>query len=98
MVISHVINGTELTVKLQGRLDSATSGDFDNFIQEHFVGDIDTLLLDFADVDFISSKGLRILVTIFKNLGERKMEIINANSSVVDVLRVSGLLKIFTLK
>ena len=98
MKISHVINGTELTVKLEGRLDSATSGEFSDFIEEHFVGDINDLMLDFADVDFISSKGLRVLVTIFKNLGNRKMEIINANSSVVDVLRVSGLLKIFTLQ
>lgn len=87
-----------LVVQPIGRLDSTTSEDFSQFIGENFTTDTAKLVLDFQSVDFISSKGLRVLVSVYKELGGRQMEIVNANSSVHEILRISGLLKVFGLK
>ena len=98
MTINQFKNGNNLTVIPGERLDSATSGEFQDFLTENFTADVEKLTLDFSQVDFISSKGLRVLVSTYKGLEGRKMEIINANASVKEVLRLSGLLKIFDVK
>lgn len=98
MTINKTINGTELTITISGRLDSATSGDFMEFLEKNFTADFQKLTLDFADVDFISSKGLRVLISTYKNLNGRQMEIINANTAVKEVFRLSALTSIFNIK
>lgn len=87
----------ELTVMPVGRLDSATSGDFAAVLDSSFTGDVEKLVIDFSEVDFISSKGLRVIVSLYKRLGNRQMEIIGANPSVLEVFRLSGLLKVISI-
>lgn len=94
MIIRQSRKENELTVSPEGRLDSATSGEFQEFLTENFTADIEKLILDFSGVDFISSKGIRVIVAVYKNLGERKLAIISANAAVVEVFRLSGLLKV----
>jgi len=98
MVINQQKNGNEITVIPEGRLDTATSDEFLEYVNINFTEDIEKIILDFTDIDFVSSKGLRVLVTIYKGLKDRKMEIINANASVREVLRISGLQKVFDAK
>ena len=98
MTINSSITDGALTVSVAGRLDSATGDEFAQYVDEHFTDDVSKLIFDFADVDFISSKGLRILVSAYKKLNGRSMEILNANSSVTEILRISGFLKIFNVK
>lgn len=91
-------NEKELTVGPVGRLDSSTSGDFETALKSNFTDEVETLIIDFGEVDFISSKGLRVLISAYKSLGSRKMEIVNANPSVREILRLSGLLKVIEIK
>lgn len=98
MEITVTRNDDELTLAPLGRLDSLTSGEFAEALEKHFTEDVMTLVIDFSGVDFISSKGLRVLVSAYKNLGERKMEITEANASVMEVLQLSGLLKVITVR
>ena len=84
-----------LTIIPHGRLDSVSSDSFKACIDENFQAADELLTLDFSDVAFISSKGLRVMVSIYKNLTGRSMEILDANESVRDVFRLSGLLKSF---
>lgn len=98
MTITQVKNEKQLTIAISGRLDSTSCGDFIDFLDKNFTQDIQDLTLDFADVDFISSKGLRVLVTLYKNLNGRKMQIINANTAVKEVFRLSSLLPIFNIQ
>lgn len=98
MVINQKIKEKELTVIPEGRLDSAASGEFEAFLDTAFDDNIEKLILDFASVDFISSKGLRTVVSAYKKLNGRKMEIINANPSVKEVFRLSGLLSVLDVR
>lgn len=98
MEIEQIKNENGLIVTPHGRLDSATSGEFADSIDRGFTDDCKTLVINFEDVDFISSKGLRVIVSAYKNLNGRKMEIIGANPAVLDVLRLSGLMKVIDVK
>ena len=98
MTINQIKDGSNLTIIPVGRLDSTTSDEFSDFINCSFTDEIEKLILDFTDVDFISSKGLRVLVTLHKSLNGRKLEIVCANSSVSEIFRLYGLSSIFDLK
>ena len=98
MTIDKKIDGNTLVAVINGRIDSSTSDEFSSFLDDNFKSENDKITLDFSNVDFISSKGLRVLVSLYKSLSGRKMEIIGANASVKDVLRLSGLLKVFDVK
>ena len=98
MVINITKNSNCVTIAPVGRLDSTSAGEFESFLQQNFTSDIEKLILDFINVDFISSKGLRVLVSIYKKLNGRSIEIVNLNASVREVFRLSGLLRIFGLE
>lgn len=95
MTVTHHINDHHFTIVPSGQIDSATSSLLQECIEKQFVPGITRLALDFADVDFISSKGLRILVATYKGLNGRAMEVVNANTAVTEVFRLSGILSLF---
>lgn len=96
-ILKNRENGV-LTLTPCDRLDSNTSGELQECIDANFKEDDQKLVLDFSNVDFISSKGLRVVVAVYKNLGSRTMEITGTNAAVREVFRVSGLLSFFDLK
>lgn len=98
MTINKTKENGVLTIAPVGRLDSSTSDEFSTAYKENISDDVEKLIIDLADVDFISSKGLRIFVSIYKELSGKPLEIINANTSVKEIFRLSGLLKIFDVK
>ncbi len=79
------------------RLDSTTAGEFDNLLKQEVPNVENGLILNFKNVDFISSIGLRVLVSAYKNLNGKKLIITEANSSVKEIINLSGLLSVFTL-
>ena len=98
MTINCITDEKILTVQPVGRLDSQTGDEFLSFVNEKFTDDFEKIIFDLGGVDFVSSKGLRDLVTVYKGLNGREMEIINANTSVNDILNRSGLSKFFNAK
>lgn len=98
MTIDCSKSGTELRVCPQGRLDSSTGDALESFLAENVTDGIEKLVLDFSGVDLISSKGLRVLVSAYKNLNGGTMEVVNANPAVREVFRLSGLLKTFNIE
>lgn len=97
MTIDFTKENEVLSVALDGRLDSTTAGDLENFLEKELDDSTASLTFDFAGVDYISSKGLRILVATFKKMNGRPMTIANANASVKEIMRLSGLLKVFNV-
>lgn len=98
MDIKAIENGKILTVMPVGRMDSTTSDDFLTYVEQRFTTDFEMLSLDFSGVDYISSKGLRVLLLIYKSLSGRKMEITGANESVKEVLRITGFAAAFGVR
>ena len=58
--------GTTLTVKPQGRLDTATSPVLEKELEQHLDG-VKDVIMDFSSVEYISSSGLRLFMSVLKN-------------------------------
>lgn len=82
-------------VVLHGEINSMTASAFEQAIGD--VSDIRRLVLDFADVEYISSAGLRVLMRTKRELGEREFKLINLTTEVRDVLDITGSSKILGL-
>ena len=98
MKIKKKMNGTVLEVAVTGRLDTLTSPELEADLQKS-LDDADSLLLDFANVDYISSAGLRMLLNINRIMEDKGgMKIINANEIVREVFEVTGFADILTIE
>lgn len=85
-------------ITIGGRIDTSTSTQFEDKINELIAGNQHNLVMDFTDVDFLSSSGLRILVTTRKKLREMGGDIVLASPSqrATDSIEIAGLDKLFT--
>ena len=79
-----------LTIKLTERLDTVTSPDLEAFLQKELDG-ITDLTFDFDELDYISSAGLRVLLSTQKKmLKQGEMRIINASPVIMEIFEVTG--------
>ena len=90
--------GNTLTVKLDGRLDTNTAPVFQGEV-EPLLENLSKLTLDFEKVDYVSSAGLRVLLTFEQKMEENKkpMELCHVNDMIRDVFEVTGFLDILTI-
>lgn len=88
-----------LIIELNGRLDTSTSTILEQKINSENINE-ETIILDFKNLDYISSAGLRILLSLKKNLEaqNKQLEIHNINSVVREVFRVTGFINVLTIK
>ena len=90
MTIKRKQNGTTLNVSVNGRIDTATSPEFEAGIKPHLSG-IESLVIDFASVNYVSSAGLRVLLSLHKTMmAQGEMKLVNVNEAVNDVFEVTG--------
>lgn len=98
MEIQKELDGDKLTVKLQGRLDAVTAIQFDKDIAKSLDG-VKDLTIDFAELSYIASAGLRILLKLQKKMyTQGDMKIININRDVREVLEMTGFSRLLTLE
>lgn len=91
-------NGTELTVAIEGRLDSLTSPELEEQLKLALEG-IEKLIFDFAELRYISSAGLRVILTTMQIMEEQgEMIVRNVSSDVMDVFEVTGLVDDLTIE
>lgn len=90
--------GTALTVALEGRLDTNTAPDFQAEV-EPLLGSLSELTLDCEALDYISSAGLRVLLTFEQELEEqgKTLQLCHVNDIIRDVFDVTGFLEILTI-
>ena len=97
MTITKDISGTKARLTVEGRLDTMTAPELEKEIQ--ILTAMDSLELDFSKLDYISSAGLRVLLSAHKSFADRDgMVILNANESVLDIFEVTGFKDILTIR
>lgn len=98
MTITKQENGAELTLSLEGRLDTSTASLLDAELKES-VGDKTALILDLKKLEYISSAGLRVLLSAQKIMNKQgSMTVMNVNESVMDVFEITGFSDILNIK
>ena len=97
MTITKTQSGKDLTVALEGRLDTTTAPEFENEIKP-LLGSVDNVILDFSNLEYISSAGLRVLLQIRKAVYDKGgVKIINANDLVKEVFEVTGFINVLNI-
>jgi anti-anti-sigma factor len=82
-----------VVVTVEGRIDSATAGEFEDVLNGFTQQGKNNIVVDLSEVDFISSAGLRVLVTTRKAVKGSGGDIVFAASSdqVLETLEIAGL-------
>ena len=96
MTINKNRNENTLTVVVEGRLDTTTAPQLEAEMKESLQG-ITTLVMDMSALEYISSAGLRVLLSaqkIMNNQGE--MKVTGANESIMEIFEVTGFNDIFS--
>ena len=98
MKITKNMNGTTLEVALEGRLDTTTAPELESEIKSALDG-VSALTFDLAKLDYISSAGLRVLLSAHKTMGKKGgMKVTNVNEIVKEVFDVTGFADILTIE
>lgn len=98
MKVNKKYNGDELTMAVEGRIDTITSQILDKQINDE-LGRFTSLTIDFSDVEYISSAGLRVLISAQKKLdGDASMRIVNVGDVVNEIFKMSGFDKILKIE
>lgn len=96
MNIVKELEGTTLTVKLEGRLDTLTAPELEEDMQESLEG-VTNLVVDLEALEYVSSAGLRVLLRLMKQM-KQQMVIRNVSELVNEVFEVTGFSDIFTIE
>ncbi len=90
MKIEKNLNEKNLVVALEGRLDTTTAPRLEEELKNSLAGVTD-LIIDLSKLEYISSAGLRVLLSAFKTMRNKgKMKVTNANELVKEVFEVTG--------
>lgn len=98
MEIKKVSEGSALTVCLSGRLDAVTALELDKNLKAE-LSNVSNLTIDLADLEYIASAGLRILLKIQKRMDKQgSMKIRNIRDNVREVLDMTGFSNFLTIE
>lgn len=98
MNIAKKLDGSKLEIALEGRLDTTTSPMLEAELK-HSVSGIAELVFDFEKLEYISSSGLRILLSAQKVMNKQgSMVIKNVNEVIMEVFEITGFVDILTIE
>ncbi len=98
MKITKTMNGTALNIALEGRLDTTTAPELEQALKES-LDSATALTLDFSALDYISSAGLRVLLSAHKTMSKKGgMVVKNVNEIVSEVFDVTGFADILNIE
>ena len=98
MTIEIKKNADEIVLEITGRLDTITAPALDKTINEN-LGEIKSLILDCKNLEYISSAGLRVLLSTQKKLQQKgTMKLKNVREEVMEVFEITGFVDILTVE
>lgn len=98
MKIEKITNGKELTIKVEGRLDTVTAPELEKEVKDSVQG-VEVLVFDLAGLDYISSAGLRVVLSAQKIMNAQgKMIVKNVNEAVMEIFEITGFTDVLTIE
>ena len=95
----NIKHGDNLVIELTGRLDTITSTELADAVAKEIITE-NLIIIDFKNLEYISSAGLRVLLALKKQFSEenKEFEIHNINDVIKEVFNVTGFINILTVK
>ena len=95
--IEKNINETELTIALTGRLDTTTAPELEKELKASLDG-VTALIIDMAALEYISSAGLRVLLSTQKIMNKQgEMKVVHVGETIMEIFEVTGFSDILTI-
>lgn len=96
--IIKTIENETAQFSLEGRLDTVTAPSLENELKEALPG-VSALILDFEKLEYISSAGLRVLLSAHKSMaGHGSMKLVHVDSAIMEIFEVTGFSEILTIE
>ena len=90
-------DGTTLTVALEGRLDTVTSPQLEGELRTAVNG-VSELVMDLSSLDYVSSAGLRVLLSAQKTMNKQgEMKATKVSAAILEIFEVTGFTDILTI-
>ena len=90
MNIIKTQNGTTLSIAVEGSLNTTTAPELEAELRTS-LDSVSELVLDFEKLDYISSAGLRVLLSAQKAMAKKgHMKVIHVNASVMEIFEITG--------
>ena len=98
MTIEKKINAESATLIVSGRLDTQTAPELEKEL-DSVLADIKELTFDFANLEYVSSAGLRVILKAQKAMNTQgSMKLTGVNDSIMEVFDITGFLDILTIE
>jgi anti-anti-sigma factor len=98
MEINTIKNGDEITVAVEGHLDTTTAPDLERELKGCLDG-VKTLIFDFSKLEYTSSAGLRVLLSAQKQMSQQgEMVVKHVNKTIMEVFEVTGFVDILNIQ
>ncbi len=98
MDINKNIDGKTMELKLIGRLDTVTARRLENELKQN-IADVNKLIFDFEQLQYISSAGLRVILSAQKVMNKQgEMLVRNVNENVMEIFEMTGFVDILTIE
>ena len=98
MNINKISDNNMLTIELEGRLDTVSAPQLEAELKKSLSG-VEILIFDFEKLEYLSSAGLRVLLSSQKVMNRQgQMKIKNVNSTITDIFEVTGFSEILTVE
>lgn len=98
MNIQQTKNEKSLTIAVEGRLDTMTAPELEEVLKNSLEG-VEALTFDLEKLDYISSAGLRVLLSAQKTMNKQgTMKVLHANEIVMEIFEVTGFSDILTIE
>ena len=98
MTVNKIKDGSMLKLFVEGRVDTVTAKEFEDAAKSDLDG-VQELVLDLSKLDYISSAGLRVLLSLQKTMNKQgSMKLTGVNETVNDIFEVTGFSDILTIE
>ena len=98
MTIERTVNGTVVTLKIVGRLDTTTAPVLEAAV-DSCKADVKELILDCSALEYVSSAGLRVILKAQKQMNvQGSMKLIGVNEAIMEVFDITGFTDILTIE
>lgn len=98
MTVDKELKGSTLLVKVAGRLDTMTSPELEKELSGQLAG-VEELIFDLADLEYVSSAGLRVILANYKLMSKQGSMIVrNVSDEIMEVFELTGFTDILNIE
>ena len=98
MKIEKVTDGSKMTIALSGRMDTTTAPKLEAELKQS-IGGVEELILDLSALEYLSSAGLRVLLSAQKVMNRQgSMVVKHVNDTIMEIFEVTGFVDVLTIE